>query len=139
MVVRLKRDVKSGNYAVGYKKPPMVTQFKPGKSGNPKGRPKGSKNFKTELEEELLEKISIKESGKPKNVPKQRAMLKALMAKAIQGDVRAANLVLNMILKLVPDVEVAELEDNLSKTDVDILNEFAETVLKTSEKRRDRS
>lgn len=29
---------------IGYKKPPKKSQFKKGKSGNPKGRPKGSKN-----------------------------------------------------------------------------------------------
>ena len=31
-------------YEVGYGKPPKSTQFKPGRSGNPKGRTKGSRN-----------------------------------------------------------------------------------------------
>ncbi len=139
MVVRLKRERKPDDYAVGYKKPPKATQFKPGKSGNPIGRKTGSKNFKTELEEELLEKITIKESGKPKKIPKQRAMLKALMAKAIQGDVKAANVVLNMVLKLVPEAKVTELEENLSEADIDILNEFAESVLRSNGEREERS
>jgi hypothetical protein len=39
----------SGDYQVGYGKPPKHTQFKPGKSGNPQGRPKGTKNLKTDL------------------------------------------------------------------------------------------
>ena len=34
-------------YAVGNKKPPRHTQFKPGFSGNPDGRPKGSVNLRT--------------------------------------------------------------------------------------------
>lgn len=38
----------------GYKKPPKHSQFKKGKSGNPKGRPKGSKNNNSM--QELLEK-----------------------------------------------------------------------------------
>ena len=35
------------NSAVGYGRPPVNRQFKPGQSGNPRGRPKGSKNFPT--------------------------------------------------------------------------------------------
>ena len=31
---------RSGDYEVGYGKPPVNTQFKPGQSGNPKGRPR---------------------------------------------------------------------------------------------------
>ena len=31
-------------HKVGYRKPPVETQFKPGQSGNPNGRPKGSRS-----------------------------------------------------------------------------------------------
>ena len=93
----------SGDYELGYGRPPKAFQFKPGQSGNPKGRPKGAKNLKTELEEELQEKISIKEGGAPKTVSKQRAMLKALTAKAVHGDARAANTLLNLVLRLLQD------------------------------------
>ena len=92
-------------YDVGYKKPPNRGQFKPGQSGNPKGRPKGSKNLKTELEEELQELISVREGGARRTISKQRAMLKGLTAKAVQGDARAANLVLNLVLRLLSQDE----------------------------------
>ena len=100
MAVKLKKS--KTDYAVGYKKPPKHSQFKPGESGNPKGRPKGAKNLATELLEELQERVKVKEDGKPKSVSKQRAMIKAQLAKAVQGDSRAANTLLNMLLKLVP-------------------------------------
>ena len=88
-------------YAVGYGKPPKHAQFKPGKSGNPKGRAKGAKNLKTELSEELSETILIKEGGKPKKVSKQRGMVKTILAKALQGDVRAASTLMNFLLKII--------------------------------------
>ncbi len=120
---------KKGSYAVGYKKPPKNTQFKPGQSGNARGRPAGSKNLKTELEEELLEKIVIKEGGTPKNVSKQRAMIKALMSKAVQGDIRAANTLLNMFLKLVPRDEMDAEDRPFTKTDQQVLEDFKAALL----------
>jgi hypothetical protein len=92
-------------YDVGYKKPPSHSQFKPGQTGNPKGRPKGSKNLKTELAEELQERIAVREGGTRRTVSKQRAMLKGLAAKAVQGDPRAANLLLNLVLRLLSQDE----------------------------------
>jgi hypothetical protein len=44
---------------VGYKQPPLHTQFKPGRSGNTKGRPRGSKNFSTVIEQELRARIEV--------------------------------------------------------------------------------
>ncbi len=88
-------------YEVGYRKPPKHSQFKPGQTGNPKGRPKGTKNLKTDLEEELHERILVREGGTERRISKQRALLKSLTAKAIKGDTRAANVLLNMILKIL--------------------------------------
>lgn len=118
------------NGKVGYKNPPVSGQFKPGQSGNPKGRPKGAKNLKTELEEELLEKIPIKEQGKVLKVSKQRAMLKALTARAMQGDPKAATVIVNMVYRLL-GVDAADEEiDDLSDAENAILDRFKETVLK---------
>jgi hypothetical protein len=46
----------SGDYEVGYGKPPKHTRFKPGQSGNPKGRPKASKDFRSLLHRALFKK-----------------------------------------------------------------------------------
>ena len=93
------------DYQVGYRKPPQDTRFKKGRSGNPKGRPSGAKNLKTELEEELREMIMVREGDSRKPVSKQRALLKSMMAKAVQGDTRAAALIANMVYRLLSDNE----------------------------------
>lgn len=124
----IKKMPKKG-YEVGYKKPPKHTQFKPGQSGNPKGRPHGAKNLSTELLEELQERVKVTESGKQKTISKQRAMLKALMAKAVQGDSRAANTLLNMFLRLVPREAMDAEDKSLTKTDQQVLEDFKAALL----------
>ena len=122
----------AGDYEVGYRKPPKHTRFKPGQSGNSGGRQKGARNLKTELEEELHEMISIKEGGKPKTVSKQRAMLKSLTARAVHGDSRAANVILNLVFKLFHDQEAESKAHDLTEADEAILREYEAKILKTA-------
>jgi len=56
------------NYVVGKGRPPLLTRWKPGQSGNPEGRPKGAKNMMTYFHEALSRKIDIKEGGKIRNL-----------------------------------------------------------------------
>jgi hypothetical protein len=113
------------DYAVGYGRPPMHSRFQPGQSGNPKGRPKGTKNLKTDLMEELSERISVSEGGKPKKLSKQRALLKSLVAKAItKCDTRAANILLNLMVRLFDVSAEAREEDLISEDDLAILENF---------------
>ena len=125
---------KGKDYKVGYKKPPKSGQFQPGQSGNKKGRPKGARNLKTELAEELRERIPIKEGGKQKKVSKQRAMIKALTAKAVQGDTKAATLIINMSYRLLSDQVDAPEVENLTAEDRRILKAFEQRLLKSPHK-----
>jgi hypothetical protein len=60
----------SGDYEVGYGRPPQTSRFKPGQSGNPKGRPRGAKNLSTLAREKLQTKVSVREGGRERRMSK---------------------------------------------------------------------
>jgi hypothetical protein len=119
-------------YEVGYGKPPKSTQFQPGKSGNPKGRPKGIRNLNTDLEEELSLQILVTEGGTQQQTTKQRAMLKSLFAKALNGDVRASGVLINLILGLEQTRIAAQSKEAMAEEDLAILEAFKQKILTDS-------
>lgn len=115
---------------VGYGRPPKSTQFKPGKSGNPKGRPLGSRNLATDLSDELSQKITVREGGLTQRLTKQRALIKALMAKALQGDIKATSAMLGLYAKVLGDVDRDD--GVLDETDLMVLKKFGAKILKST-------
>lgn len=85
---------------VGYGRPPQHTRFRPGVSGNPRGRPRQSRNFSTVMNEELNQTVAVREGGKVRRLPKRVAIAKGLLNKVLQGDPRAATLLIPLILRL---------------------------------------
>ena len=73
--------------AVGYKRPPSKTQFKPGKSGNPRGRPKRKVDMSESLNSALDEKIIVPETGKV--LTKLEAFVHSTLNRVLQGDAKA--------------------------------------------------
>ena len=112
--------------AVGYKRPPVATQFKPGQSGNPKGRKKGIRNFKTDVRNELDEVITVHEGGRAMKITKQRALVKALVAAAIKGDMRATNALVSFCTKTFGDDEDSWPTTQTDPKDIDLLKEFVD-------------
>ena len=72
----LHRNDEGPTYKVGFHRPPLHTQFKPGVSGNPSGRPKDSKNFKTLLHSILNEQISLQEGSQSRKISKAEAIMR---------------------------------------------------------------
>lgn len=112
------------DYKVGYGRPPRHTRFRKGRSGNPKGRPKHTRNLKSDLVDELRESILVREGNRERHISKQRAMLKSLTAKAIKGDPRAANIILNMIMRVLEREAPLDSTDDLDAADRAILERF---------------
>jgi hypothetical protein len=79
----------TGEYEVGYGKPPKHTQFKPGQSGNPKGYKKHLKSLKTLLMEALNERILVTKAGRQRRITGAEVLSKSVVARAIKGDIRS--------------------------------------------------
>ena len=110
---------------LGFKHPPGNGRFKPGVSGNPSGRPKGSRNLRTDLTQMMEKKIAVRENGKARSISRQEAMLLRLYEKALQGDVRAATSIINMIIKLDPTAGAENrVREATSETDKEIIANF---------------
>lgn len=91
------------DYEVGYGRPPKATQFKKGRSGNPRGRPRASKNVGTMLEEVFFQKIPITEKGVRGEVTALEAILRQMVNGALKGEVRQ----LDRVLRLLPVLQDA--------------------------------
>ena len=122
------------DYRIGYGKPPKTSQFKKGKSGNPRGRPKGSLNLATDLTAELGEYITVREDGRPRKVSKQRALIKSLMAKALQGDVRATASLLALYARVITE-PLPDDDQPIDRDELQVLKRFAPRLLRSVNKR----
>jgi hypothetical protein len=90
-------DDRTGDYTVGYGKPPHQTQFKKGQSGNPKGRTKGSKNLAALIMSALNEPVTVTQNGRRKRITKIEAMTTQLANKGASGDPKATQLLLGVV------------------------------------------
>jgi Family of unknown function (DUF5681) len=91
------RGRKSGDYEVGYARPPIQTRFKEGQSGNVRGRPRGSKNLATVMMKALSERVTISEQGRRRKITMREAITKQALNKAAAGDFRLIQMLFNQI------------------------------------------
>lgn len=126
----------SGDYKVGYRKPPTHTRFTKGKSGNPKGRPRGTKNLRTDLREELAEQISVREGDRTVKISKQRGIIKSLVARTLKGDSRASASLLGLILRVLrPEEDVDQDQGSLTHEEKEVLATLESRLLAPAETR----
>jgi hypothetical protein len=88
------KKAQTGDYPVGYARPPKATQFQPGQSGNPAGRPRGRPSLDELFLEEAARIVKVKFGDKIEHIDRDRALLRKLFDMALLGKVPAIHLVL---------------------------------------------
>ena len=86
----------SGDYEVGYGRPPLRGRFKPGQSGNPRGRPKKTRSVPELIADALDRKIWITVEGRRKRVSVESGIILQISHRALKGDLKAAQLLLRL-------------------------------------------
>jgi hypothetical protein len=83
------------DYEVGYAKPPVETQWRKGKSGNPRGRPRKSRRdrftkkvhpTRNTVLEEIQRSVGVREGAQTIEIESGRALIRSLVVGGIQGD-----------------------------------------------------
>jgi hypothetical protein len=95
-------DGKKG-YEVGYGKPPIHSQFRPGQSGNPAGRRKGVRNLRTDVKRMLATPVKVKEGGRTRTRSTQEAALMFLREKVFKDNTRALDRFLELAVRFNDD------------------------------------
>lgn len=122
----------SSDYVVGYGRPPVASQFQPGKSGNPKGRPKAAKDLNTLARELLTAKVPVRTGSGQKRMHRIEAVLHKAFELALKGNPRALTQILNLYAVAVPEADAVNCPpavEELTTTDVAILEEFKASLL----------
>jgi Family of unknown function (DUF5681) len=88
-------------YEVGYKKPPLASRFKSGKSANPRGRPRGSPSLATLLQR-ALDAPANKGEDKPRRLSKREQMVRKLVERSAEADLAATKLLLELLRRADP-------------------------------------
>jgi hypothetical protein len=84
------------DYTVGKRRPPKRSQYKKGQSGNPSGRRK-LPDVAEAAARILEQKISVTQDGVMKKMPGLDALLGKAFAKALTGDMRAAEFLIKIV------------------------------------------
>jgi hypothetical protein len=83
---------------VGYRRPPVATRFRPGRSGNPRGRPRVKRHLGAVVARALSERVAVTETdGRVRRISKLEATVKQIVDGAANGDARATKLLFALI------------------------------------------
>lgn len=104
-------DQQKNTYVVGYGKPPVEGQFRPGQSGNLKGRPKKTsahsdmpelweQRFKNSLSAEIYRMITVQDGNKKTKIPAIQAIIKRLTFDALRGDYKSQKLLFGAVKEM---------------------------------------
>jgi len=119
-----RKSSKPTSHGVGYRRPPKESQFKAGKSGNPKGRPKGSRPVGSVLQDIIQQKVPVTENGKTRRVAALEVIIRRLANDAMRSDPRAIKLLLSLVDRYSESSETKVKLGEILAEDATILAEY---------------
>jgi Family of unknown function (DUF5681) len=125
-------DSAGDGYEVGYGKPPKHTRFRAGRSGNPAGRRRGARNLMTDVKRTLQVPVKVRENGRARKISTQEGALMLLREKALQGDARALDRLLELARLFNNDAGESGPAPALSSDDRAILDAYAAEIAATT-------
>ena len=125
-MVRRRRSRSGGEkrYPVGYRRPPVHSRYQPGQSGNPSGRRKGVRNLATDVKRTLLKPVTLRVGGRTQKRTTQESLLLVLREKALQGELRAIERLLDLAQRFSADLAESSAAQPLSADDQAILDAY---------------
>jgi hypothetical protein len=125
-----KREPPAGGdgYEIGYGRPPRHSQFRAGQSGNRAGRPKGVRNLMTDVRRTLKVPVKVKEDGRSRRISTQEGMLMLLREKALKGDGRSLDRLLELAVRFNNDPGAEAAQQVLPDDDRAILADYVAEV-----------
>jgi hypothetical protein len=118
-------EASENGFAVGYKKPPQHSRFRPGRSGNPRGWRKGVRNLGSDVKRTLEVPVTLSDQGRARRVSTQEAVLLRLREKALRGDARSLDHLIELARIFNSGAAEAAGGDALAAEDQAILDAYA--------------
>jgi hypothetical protein len=99
----------SGDYEVGYGKPPVARRFRKGQCGNPGGRPQGmtAGRAKALALKEAYRSITLREGDNVLTLPAIQVVLRSQIARAAKGNGPAQRAVIEAVQAIEQQLAVA--------------------------------
>jgi hypothetical protein len=123
----------SGDYEVGYSRPPAQSRFRKGVSGNPGGRPGGSSiaRAKALVLKEVYRRVTVREGDKVFRMPALQAVLRQQMALALKGKGPAGRAMVQLVNEIEKELaaltaaEIKRMEEERPMSDLEVARRIA--------------